>query len=100
MIKHIVCWTLQEYAEGCSKNENLKKVKEQLEALKERIPCIHSLEIGLNFENSPEAYDIAMYAEFESIDDLHIYQNHPEHQNVIRFLRKVRDKRVVVDYET
>ena len=99
MIKHIVCWTLKEHAEGCSKEENLKKVKVLLEALKEKIPCILSLEIGINIESSPEAYDIAMYAEFDNKKELYIYQNHTEHQKVIQFLRKVRDKRAVVDYD-
>jgi hypothetical protein len=99
MIKHIVCWTLKEQAEGCSKEVNIIKVKEALEALKDKIPSIVSLEIGINFDHSPEAYDIAMYAVFENEEGLKIYQQHPEHLKVIEFLRKVRDKRVVVDYK-
>ena len=99
MIKHIVCWTLKENAEGCSKVENIVKVKSALESLKEKIPEIKFMEVGLNFDTSLDAFDISLYIEFENKDDLKIYQNHPEHLKVIDFLRKVRDKRAVVDYE-
>jgi len=99
MIKHIVLWTFMEFAEGCNKTENLLKAKEALEALKEKIPEILSLEVGINFDASPDAFDLALYAEFGNKEGLHIYQNHPEHLKVVQFLRKVRDKRGVADYE-
>ena len=99
MIKHIVCWTLKENAEGCIKAENILKVKSALELLKEKIPEIKFMEVGVNFDTSPDAFDISLYVEFENKDDLKIYQNHPGHIKVIDFLRKVRDKRTVVDYE-
>ncbi len=99
MIKHIVCWTLKENADGCSKKENLARVKTTLEALKGKIPVVRSLEIGLNFDNTPDAFDISLYAEFNSKEDLKVYQEHPEHLAVVQLLRKVRDKKVVVDYE-
>jgi hypothetical protein len=99
MIKHIVCWTLKEHAEGCAKAENLKKVKTALESLKEKIQEIKYIEIGVNFDPSTDAFDIVLYAEFKNKEDLKIYQGHPEHLKVIDYLRKVRDKRTVVDYE-
>lgn len=99
MIKHIVCWTLKENADGCTKKENLAKVKSALEALKGKIPVVRSLEIGLNFDSTPDAFDLSLYAEFNSKDDLKIYQEHPEHLAVVELLRRVRDKKVVVDYE-
>ena len=99
MIKHIVCWTMKENADGCSKKENMAKVKAALEALKGKIAVVRSLEIGLNFDHTPDAFDISLYAEFNSKDDLKVYQDHPEHLAVVELLRKVRDKKVVVDYE-
>jgi hypothetical protein len=99
MIKHIVCWTFKENAEGCRKKENIEKIKTLLEDLKEKIPVIQSLEIGINFDKSPDAYDLALYAEFKSKEDLNTYQKHPEHLAIVQFLKKVRDKKIVVDYE-
>ena len=37
MIKHIVMWKLKDFAEGGSKLENAKKIKDMLEALKDKI---------------------------------------------------------------
>ena len=99
MIKHIVCWTLKENAEGCNKKENLQKVKLALENLKDKISGILFLEVGENFDPSADAFDISLIIEFKNKESLKIYQEHPEHLNVIRFLRKVRNKRIVVDYE-
>jgi antibiotic biosynthesis monooxygenase (ABM) superfamily enzyme len=99
MIKHIVCWTLKEFAEGCSKKENLQKVKLALENLKNKIPGILSLEVGENFDSAADAFDVSLIIEFRNKEDLKVYQEHPDHLNVIQFLRKVRDKRIVVDYE-
>ena len=99
MIKHIVFWTLKEHAEGCSKAENIVKVKDALQALRYKIPGEFPLEVGYNFDESMDVYDLALYAEFENKDGLKTYQQHPEHLKVVEFLKKVRDKRAVVDYE-
>ncbi len=99
MIKHIVIWTLKEQAEGHSKAENIAIIKKELEALKEKIPVVKSLEIGINFDPTPDAYDLSLFAEFENKEDLHTYQNHPEHLKVVQLLKMIRDKKAVVDYE-
>ena len=99
MIRHIVLWTLKEHAEGSSREENLKKVKSELESLKNKIPVIQSMHVGINFDTSSDAFDIILNADFNNKEDLKIYQEHPEHLKVVQFLRKVRDKRVVADYE-
>lgn len=36
MIKHIVMWKFKENAEGCTKDENIAKIKAMLEALPEK----------------------------------------------------------------
>ena len=98
MIKHIVIWTLKKHADGRSKAENIAIIKQALEALKEKIPVVKKLEIGVNFDPTPDAYDLSLYAEFDSKEDLHTYQNHPEHLKVVQMLKTIRDKKAVVDY--
>jgi hypothetical protein len=98
MIKHIVCWTLKaELPEP--KEIVLKKICNMLKELSSKIEGIHSLETGINIDTSTEAYDVSLCMEFKSQEELKNYQQHPEHQKVIQYLRTVRDKRVVVDYE-
>jgi hypothetical protein len=99
MIKHILMLQLKEFSEGADKAENAQKVKVALEGLRSKIKEIRHLEVGINIDESPDNYDLAMYSEFDSKEKLDIYQKHPEHLNVAAFVIKVRQKRRVVDYE-
>ena len=99
MFKHIVCFKLKDSAEGASKAENAKQIKTRLEALQGRIPGLQKLEVGINVVQDAAAYDIALYSEFASREDAEKYQSHPEHQAVAQFIGRVREARVVVDYE-
>jgi hypothetical protein len=99
MIKHIVVWKLKEEAEGRPKVDNSIMLKRELELMSKRIKEIQKLEVGINFNSGQDAYDLSLYSEFASRQDLEAYQNHPEHLRVVALLRKVRDARVVVDYE-
>jgi hypothetical protein len=98
MLKHIVLFKLKPAAEGASKEENAKKIKRDLEALKGVIPQIRHIEVGINVIPSETAYDIAIYSEFADEKDLNIYMKHPEHVKVAEYIGKVRESRVVVDY--
>lgn len=98
MIKHVVMWKLKDFAEGCSREENAKKIKSMLEALVGKIDQIVSLEVGINISNSDMAYDAVLISEFENQQKLEEYRIHPEHVKVSEFVSKVRVSRVVVDY--
>ena len=99
MIKHIVFWTFKESAERKNKQENLRETKVLLEGLKDKIKEVKHLEVGINFNPGSHAYDLALYSEFSSKEDLQTYTNHPEHKRVVEHLGRVRDQRIVVDYE-
>jgi len=100
MIKHIVFFGLADAAEGKSKEENAQIIKAELENLKNFIPEILLIEVGINCPNAPKTnYDIALYTEFESFKTLDIYQEHPEHKRVAAYIGKVRTSRAAVDYE-
>jgi hypothetical protein len=93
-------WKLKEFAEGKNKLENAQIIKRDLEALQDKIKEIRHIEVGININESEQAYDVVLYSEFNSIEDLNIYQNHQEHLRVAEFVGKVREARVVTDYET
>lgn len=98
MVKHIVMWKLKEQEDQDAKVDNARKIKEAIDALKEKIPVIKEIEIGFNFNPSDAAYDVLLYSVFESKEDLDIYQKHPEHVIVADFIKKVTAGRAVVDY--
>jgi stress responsive alpha/beta barrel protein len=99
MVKHIVMWRLKDEALGASKEENARKLKESLEALVDKIDSLKSAEVGMNFSPSPAAFDVVLYSEFESMEGLEAYQNHPEHVKIVEFVGEIRTDRAVVDYE-
>lgn len=99
MIKHIVMWKLQDEAEGNSKAENAKIIKDSLENLKGKIKEIIDLEVGIDVNKSEQAYDVVLYSTFNSLEDLNSYQKNPDHVKAGSFVKKVANSRVVVDYE-
>lgn len=99
MIKHIVMWRLKDSAAGASREENAKKLKQSLEDLKDKIVDIKALEVGINFNASPAAFDVVLYSEFADMEGLDSYQNHPEHLKIVDFVGEIRTDRAVVDYE-
>jgi hypothetical protein len=100
MIKHIVFFGLADNAEGKSKAENAVIIKSELENLKHLIPQIKKIEVGINYPNAPKTnYDIALYSEFDTFEDIDIYQEHPEHKKVAAYIGKVRISRAAVDYK-
>jgi hypothetical protein len=100
MIKHIVFFNIADVADGKSKQENSEFIKIELEKLKNIIPEIINIEIGINHTDADnENYDIALYSEFASFADLDIYQNHPEHKKIAGYIGKIKTSRACVDYE-
>jgi len=93
-------WRLRDAAAGATKIENCRKLKAKLEALPALIPDLDGLEVGIDFDRSPAAFDVVLNATFKDVAALRRYQAHPEHQKLIsEFLAKVRTEKVVVDYE-
>jgi len=92
-------WKLKESAEGKSKRENAELVKEMLEGLKQKIPQIQQIEVGINFREDKQAFDMVLYSKFNNEEDLQSYINHPEHKKISEFISKVRSERIFVDYK-
>jgi hypothetical protein len=99
MIKHIVMWKLYKSAEGNTKQENALTMKQWLEDLKLQIPEIQNLEVGINFNDSDDAYEIVLYSEFNDKASLETYQNHPAHIRFKQKIKNIRSDKKVVDYE-
>lgn len=97
MVKHIVFWKLKETAHGNDKATNAKLIKEKLEALNGQIDGLINLEVGINFLDGN--YDLALYSELATKATLDVYQNHPNHQALLPFIKEAVEDRKAVDYE-
>ncbi len=94
MIGHIVVFKFKEE----EKQSNLLRAKTMLEELVELIEPLRFMEVGVNFDESERAFDLSVYAKFDSKEDLQAYAIHPAHLKVVAFIKQVAVESKVVDY--
>lgn len=99
MIRHIVMFKLTEFETSAAKDASLKGIKEGLEALSGRIKELRHIQVDFNV-NPAETWDVILTTEFDSLEDLNTYANHPEHVAVSKqLIGPVKADRACVDYE-
>lgn len=99
MIKHLVMFKFKEEAEGCTRKENMQTAKKMLENLEEKIPQIQYLKVSTMIVAGTSSFDLVLDTSFNNVEDLDIYQNQEDHMVVKGFMKKVVDKREMIDYE-
>jgi tRNA U34 2-thiouridine synthase MnmA/TrmU len=99
MVRHVVMWKLKQEFLGEKKNETLNEMKKRIEELPEKVPHILSLSVGVAIEPNTGSSDICLVSEHKDWEDLESYRNHPDHQEVARYIRTVVDERHFLDYE-
>ena len=68
--------------------------------MKDQIKEIKEIEVGINSqEASSENYNVVLVSEFLSMEELNKYTVHPAHQDLVKYVRTIRDIRTAVDYE-
>lgn len=101
MIKHIVMFRLID-TEGRTAIENALAAKEQADKLPELVPSIRKMETVINSQAAPDSnYHIALICDFDDMNGLDEYQNHPEHKKFGAFIAGIRAEggRACIDYE-
>ena len=98
MIKHIVMFKIKA-SDDVEKETRVLKLKSMLDLLKSKIEEIIYLETGINISKRNVAFDLILITHFANANDLQTYINHPEHQEVIKYIDTVREAAYVVDYE-
>ncbi len=98
MVRHIVLFKLKKEAPADVKTAAMHGFKQAIEALPAKIPFIRKIEVGLN-GNAAEEWDIALYSEFDTMDDVALYAAHPDHKAAGKLLADVKERRACVDYE-
>ena len=95
MIKHIVCFKLNDSSE-VSKNE----AKEILMSMVGNVPTIKAIEVGTDFLCSPRSYDIILQVTLENREALEEYQNDKYHCDVVKtYMHAHISASVAVDYD-
>lgn len=99
MIHHIVLWRLNG-ATPEVRTEQGREIKAVLEALNGRIPGLRRLEVGLDFSNTANSSQVALYSEFDDEAALAAYQKHPEHVAAAAVVGAAASERRLVDYRS
>jgi hypothetical protein len=98
MVKHIVVFKLKEGVPQEEKNALIAQFKKAIESLPAQIPVIRKIEVGFNI-NPKEDWHIALYSEFDSLEDVKTYAVHPGHVAAGKILAGIRETRACVDYQ-
>ena len=94
---HIVSWRLN----GRDAEEKLSQalsIQQAFDGLKVQVPGLRQLEVGHNMVENPDAWDVAAYMVFDSMQALLAYQSHPAHLEIKKLVGPMRLERCQVDF--
>jgi len=95
MIRHVALFRfIPEFTEE-QRDEWIALIKD----LPHHIPQIRSMTVGKDVVHGPHSHELAVVADFDSLDDLDAYSAHPAHQKVLDISGPVKASLSVVDFE-
>jgi hypothetical protein len=97
MIRHVVSWKLNG-ADAAARAAQAAEIADSLLALDGVVPQIRAISVGADVLGNGN-WDVALIADFDSLDDLNGYQEHPAHQAVLPMIRGHVAERSCVDLE-
>ena len=89
---------MMKFSDRGKAQELSRKVKEMLENLVPAIDQLKRMEVGLNINTKPSAFDLVLTADFDDEEGLNAYRVHPEHVKILDFMKDTVEKTAVVDY--
>ena len=94
MIKHIVCFKLNDPSE-----EQKQAAKDILLSMNGNVPQIRSIEVGTDFLCSPRSYDVILQVTLDDRAALDAYQQDQYHCDVVKaYMHKNAASSVALDY--
>ena len=94
MIKHLV---LMKFKTDIREDKFLQ-LEKKLSAIPSQIPEVKGYHFGLDVVRSQRSYDFGLAADFDDLQSLECYQNHPEHQKVLSLLKELCEDIIAVDF--
>ena len=95
MIRHVAVFTFVPEFSATARAEWIALVR----ALPAHIPQVLSLSIGEDVLHGPSSHELAIVADFATLDDLEAYSTHPAHAEVLAISAGVKASLAVVDFE-
>lgn len=95
MITHVVLMKFKPEVTA----EDIDALESLLDSLPDKIDEIQSYDFGRDVVRSQRSYDFALVSIFANLDTLKHYQQHPDHQMVVKKLGDMCNDIAAVDYE-
>lgn len=92
MIKHIVAFKLKN-------PDDAQAMKAILMQLKDATEEIRLWEVGINIGPSSQPYEVVIYSEFDSMEALATFRNHPKHAEAKRAIAGLIETSGTIDYD-
>jgi hypothetical protein len=80
------------------KKEACEKIKTIIEGLKDEIPEIKSMHVGINISPRPITFDLIASSIYNNNEDLEIFRAHPAHIKAVEYIQSVEKQSVLVDH--
>ncbi|MCJ8312672.1 MAG: Dabb family protein [Saccharospirillaceae bacterium] len=95
MIKRISLFKLKR-----PQSDDLETAATALRSMKGTISSLLDIEVGVNFSQSPAAYDLVLNMTFKDVAALRQFEQDPFHLSVKKTMIELKENRVVVDYQS
>ena len=80
-------------------DDEIRTVESALDDLPNKIVEINTYEFGRDIVKSERSYDFALIATFANLTSMQRYQQHPEHEAVMKSIRAISEHIRAVDIE-
>lgn len=97
MLKHIVFWKINQDGTLEDRQATANTFRQKTAFLQTIIPQIKEAVVGFNI-NEGDGFHVCIDSVFESVADLELYINHPEHLKVREYMNSVSYDKTVFDY--
>ncbi len=97
MIKHILLWKFTDSVKQSDYEEKIIFLRQNFSALLGKVNGLIEIELGAKC--IPGDYDIVLYAKFDSLESLQLYQEHPLHLKIKEQAKDWVCSRACIDYE-
>jgi len=94
MVQHLVMWKFKE-----DKLDQLDEAVRLLKSMVGKVEVIRELKAGRDFLRLARSFDLGLAVTFDDRHALEVYDQHPDHQPIKRFMATVVERSVSVDFE-
>ena len=98
-IRHIVMWRVCGES-AAARRANAERVRDAFAGMCGLIPGMTHLEVAIDESGVDYACDVVLLSDFESVEALSAYANHPAHLRAKQAAGELRIARYQVDYVT